>query len=646
MIQPDKELFEFDGFRLDPAEHQLLRDGEPVLLEPKVFETLLTLVRRHGSLVAKEDLMQAVWPDSFVEETNLTRNISVLRKALSRTDGGSQYIETVPKRGYRFVGDVRVPSEDLSEVIVQSARVTVVVEREERDEETGEQSEHAVDGRERRLVGAAIRHKKAVALALVLALAAVVAITRFGSFVESGRAVDSFAVLPFVNAGADPETEYLSDGITDSLIDRLSQAPGLRVMSHSSVFRYKGREVDPQSVGRELGVRAVLTGRVLVRGDSLSVVAELVDVRDNSHLWGGRYHRTLSDTLALQAELARDISEKLQLRLSGEEQLRLAKRPTESAEAYALYLKGRHASNTLSEEGLKTGLKYFQRATEIDATFAPAYAGLAEVYTAIVDVTSVPAIPPEEAGPRAKAAASRAVELDDTLANAHTSLARIAMVFELDWSGAERSFTRAIALDPNDASAHHWYSHYLIATGRFDESLAESRRALALDPLDVPMNAHLGFHFLHARQYDLAVAQLRRTIEMDPSSEMAHGLLGAAYERQGLYDDAIAAYRKSMERGGADLRGNLGHAYAVSGRRDEARRLLGELLEESARKYVSPYNVATIYAGLGEADETLVWLEKAYVQRDSNIVNLNVASEFDAFRSDPRFVGLLGRIGL
>ena len=220
------------------------------------------------------------------------------------------------------------------------------------------------------------------------------------------------------------------------------------------------------------------------------------------------------------------------------------------------------------------------------------------------------------------------------------------MVFELDWTGAERAFRRAIALNPNDVSAHHWYSHYLVSMGRFDESLAESQQALALDPLDVPMNAHLGFHFVQARQYDLAIAQLRKTIEMDPSSEMAHGLLGAAYERQGLYDEAIAEYRKGMERGGADLRGNLGHAYAVSGRRGEALRLLDALLEESTRKYVSPYNVAMIYAGLGETDDVFVWLDKAVDKRDSNIANLNVAPELDAFRSDPRFVGLLGRVGL
>jgi DNA-binding winged helix-turn-helix (wHTH) protein/TolB-like protein/Flp pilus assembly protein TadD len=653
MSGPDRELFEFDSFRLDPAEHRLLRDGEPVPLEPKVFETLLALVRRRGSLVAKDELMQAVWPDSFVEESNLTRNISVLRKALSGTDGGRQYIETVPKRGYRFVGDVRAIPEEQTAVIVQSAKVTVVVEEEESDEATTERGERpaepaplAASGSMRPAPGAIERHKTAVVLALSLALVALAAAAVLWSYREGGQPIDSFAVLPFVNVGADPEMEYLSDGITDSLIDRISQAPGLKVMSHNSVFRYKGREVDAQAAGRELGVRAVLTGRVVIQGDSLSVFAELVDVRDNSRLWGGRYHRNRSETLALQADLSRDISERLQLRLSGEERQRLTKRATASAEAYELYLKGRYYTNTLTEEGIKSGLGYFQRAIEIDPEFAPAHAGLAEAYTLIGDVVAAPAIPPDEAIPKAKAAASRALELDETLAGAHTSLARIAMVWDLDLSAAEGSFKRAIALNPNDANAYHWYSHYLIAMGRFDESLAASQQALALDPLDVAMNAHLGFHFIHAREYDRAIAQLQKTLEMNPSSEMAHGLIGAAYEYSGRYDEAIAAYRRSMELGSTDLRGYLGRAYAVAGRGGEARRLLDELLEESTRKYVSPYNVAVIYAGLGETDQALAWLEKAYGQRDSNIVNINIAPEFAALRSDPRFVDLLERIGL
>ena len=629
MLGPDAESYEFDSFRLDPAEHRLLRDGEPVALEPKVLETLLVLVRRHGSLVAKEELMQAVWPDSFVEESNLTRNISVLRKAL----GGSHFIETVPKRGYRFVGDVRAVSELQTEVILQSSRVTVVVEEEEES------------GWRRRALGAVARHKTAVALALALVIVAAAAASLRSSQL-SGQTVDSFAVLPFVNAGTNPETEYLSDGITDSLIDRLSQAPGLRVMSHNSVFRYKGREVDAQTAGRELGVHAVLTGRVVVDGDDLSVFAELVDVRDNSHLWGGRYHRKLSDALAIHAELSRDISEQLQLRLSGEDRRRLAKRATESPEAYELYLKGRYYTNLLSEEGIRSGLEYFQRAAEVDPHFAPAFAGLAEAYTMIGEVVAVPAIPPEVAMPKAKAAASRAVELDDTLSSAHTSLARIAMLWDLDWNRAEHHFRRAVELNPNDVSARHWYSHYLVAMGRFEESLAESHRAVALDPLDSAMSAHLGFHFIMAREYGRAVAQLERTLEMNPSSEMALGLLGAAYEQTGRYDDAIATYQKAMARGGADLRGYLAHAYAVSGRRAEARTILDELLEESRTKYVSPYNIALIYAGLDEADEMFAWLEKAYGQRDSNIVNLAVAPEFDAYRSDPRFVALLRRIGL
>jgi TolB-like protein len=452
------------------------------------------------------------------------------------------------------------------------------------------------------------------------------------------------AVLPFVNVGANPDTEYLSDGITDSLLSSLSQLPRLKVMSRNSVFRYKGREADAQAAGKQLGVRAVLTGRVLQRDDGLSISIELVDAHDNSHIWGGQYDRKLSELPSVQADLARDVSEKLRLRLSREEQQRVTKRHTENAEAYELYLKGRYYLNTLTHEGDRKSLEYFQRAVEKDPLYGPAYAGLAEYYAAVPYAVTTSPIPPKEAYSKAKAAALRAVELDDTLAEAHTSLGMIAVLHEWDWNGAEREFSRAIALNPNYVPARHWYSHYLIYLGRFAESLAQSRRALELDPLDVGMNFHLGFHYYNARQYEQAIAQLQRTLKTNQHAD-SHVVLGLVYEQTRRFDDALA----ELEKGGVrseDYRGNIGHVYAMSGQRGESQKLLDQLQEESKHKSVSPYHIAKIYEGLGEKDRAFAWLEKAYAERDSNMINLKVDPEFDGLRSDPRLADLLRRIGL
>lgn len=490
-----------------------------------------------------------------------------------------------------------------------------------------------------------IKRNRAGALAVLAGM--ILALVAVGLYLLIGRSqINSIAVLPFVNVGANPDTEYLSDGITDSLINGLSQLPRLKVMSRNSVFRYKGNETDAQQAGNALGVRAVLTGKVTQRGNDLIVSAELVDVRDNSYLWGAQYNHKLSDLLAVQAELSRDISEKLRLRLSGADKQRLTKRYTENPEAYELYLKGLFFMNTLTNEGDRKSLEYFQRAIEKDANYGKAYAGLAESYAQIAYAVATSTIPPQQAFSKAKAAALKAVELDDTLAEAHTSLGKIAMLYEWDWNGAEREFKRAIALNPNYVNAHHWYSHYWMYLGRFEESLAEIQRALALDPLDVGMNFHLGFHYFNARQYDQAIAQLQKTLDIERNYGEAHVILGLVYEQQGRYNEAIAELQKNRELGGSDQRGSIGYVYAISGQRGEAQKLLAQLQEESKHKYVSPYHIAKIYEGLGEKDQAFAWLEKAYEERDSNIVNLKMDPEFDSLRSEPRFADLLRRVGL
>jgi TolB-like protein/DNA-binding winged helix-turn-helix (wHTH) protein/Flp pilus assembly protein TadD len=637
-----KELFEFDSYRLDAAERLLLRDGMPVPLEPKVFETLLVLIRHGGRLVTKDQLMKEVWPDTFVEESNLVRHISILRKALSRGDEERSYIETIPKLGYRFVGYVCAPTVEQTKVILQSAKVSVVVEDEESNSslDTNSHKQQQFSNIKRRWL--------AGGLTLAIAAAGVTAaVVYFRLFASRPQPIDSIAILPFVNVGSSPETEYLSDGMTESLTNSLAQLPGLKVMSRNFVLRYKEKVTDAQQVGSTLGVRAVLTGKVIQRGEDLIVSAELVDVRDNSHLWGDLYERKLSDLQAVQMELARDISEQLRLKLSNEAQQRLAKPATENPEAYELYLKGRYALNSLTRQQ-QSGLGYFEQAVERDPGYALAYAGMAESYVLMADLGATFKLPPKDAYTRAKAAALRAVEIDDKLAEAHVSLGRIAFNYEWDWAVAEREFKRAIALKPDFVPAHHWYSHVLISQGRFDESLAESLQALALDPLDVAMNFHLGFHYWNARQYDQASAQLEKTLTMDPNHHETHGILSLVYAQQKRYREAIAEQQKSMELGGWDKRGFLGYVYAVSGRRSEAQKLLAQLLDEAKSKPVSAYNIARIHTGLGEKEQAFSWLERAIDERDSNLTmpGLKYDVQLDTLRSDPRFEELLRRMRL
>ncbi len=483
-------------------------------------------------------------------------------------------------------------------------------------------------------------------VALSLAILAAISIAVYWLAIR-GVAIDSIAVLPFVNVNADPDTEYLSDGITESLINSLSQVPRLRMIARSSAFRYKGKEIDPQTVGRELGVRAILLGRVTQRGDNLSISAELVDARNNSRIWGEQYSRKLSDILQVQAEISREISDKLRLKLSGEEQTLVAKRYTDNVEAYQLYLKGRFYSNKRNEESLKRGIDYFQQAIDKDPNYALAYSGLADSYIPLGSVL-VSALPPREAMVKTKLAAQKALELDDTLAEAHTSLAEYKFRGDWDWSGAERQFKRALELNPNYAEAHEWYSQYLAAMGRFEESIAVGKRAQQLDPVSPGISRSLGFNYYLVRRYDQAIEEYQRALELDPNFVIAHWLLGLAYANKSMFEQAIAESRKAVELSGhgPGAVGGLGYVYAASGRRDEAQQVLGELKELAKRRYVSPFSVAAIYARLGDKDAAFEWLEKAYQDGAYGILFLKSVPELDGLRSDPRFQDLMRRVGL
>ncbi|MFY9530335.1 MAG: tetratricopeptide repeat protein [Candidatus Acidiferrales bacterium] len=462
------------------------------------------------------------------------------------------------------------------------------------------------------------RSRVALGTAAVVLIALLAAAGLFYRFAGRGETIDSVAVLPFVNASADPNTEYLSDGITESLINSLSQVPHLKVKSRDSVFRYKGKETDAQAVGRELGVRTIFKGRVTQRGNSLEISAELIDAQNDNHIWGQQYSRKPADIFALQEEIAKEITTTLRVRLSGEDEKRMAKGYTANPEAYQDYLKGRYWWNKRTEEGLNKGIEYFQQAITKDPTYALAYSGLADCYSLLPTYGFVP---PKEAFPKAKEAALKALQLDETLAEAHASLGFIKTQYDWDWSGAEREFQRAIALNPAYPSAHQWYGQSLGQTGRLEEDITEYKRALELDPLSLVINRDLGRAFYFARQYDQAIEQLRKTLEMDPNFIYAHHSLGLAYIEKSKYKEGIAECEKELvvSPGNPYALSQLGYAYAVAGRRAESQKVLDQLNELSKQRYVPARHMAIVYGGLGEKDKAFELLEKSYEDRSLEI---------------------------
>lgn len=567
------DYFQFGTFRLDASERVLLRDGRLVPLPAKVLSTLLLLVRNNGRVVEKEVLMNEVWPDEYVEEGNLAQHIFILRRALGESTENPNYIETVPRRGYRFVAKMIEPGEKTDD-----------------------------------------------------------------------KGIDSLAVLPFVNASNDPNMEYLSDGITEGVMHSLSGLPQLKVMARSTVFRYKGAGIDPQEAGHRLGVRAVMVGIVQQIGEHLVIRTELVDVEDGSRIWGEQYHRKSSDIFSLQDELASEISEKLRLRLSGEQKERLTKRFTENRQAYEFYLKGRYAWARRAIEDLKKGVEYFRQAIAEDPNYSLAHAGIADC---LVLLGLFGAENPREIMPQAKAAAMKAINLDASLGEAYASLGQIKLIYDWDWPAAEADFKQAVRLNPAYPTAHQWHGEYLTSMGQFDQGLPELKKARDLDPLSLIINTNIGLNFYWARQYDRAIEQLELALELEPNFFRAHLHLGMCYERKRMYQEAIAEFEKArfISENSWTLAG-LGQCHASFGARAEAEELLDQLLELSRRQYVSCATIAVVYAGFEDRiDQTMEWLEKAYEERSGLLIWLKVWPIFDHLRSDARFVRLLRRIG-
>jgi len=461
---------------------------------------------------------------------------------------------------------------------------------------------------------------------------------------SSANRIESIAVLPFANVSNDPKTEYLSDGITESLINSLSQLPNLAVMSRNTVFRYKAQATDPQKIGQDLHVRAILTGRLIQSGDELLISVNLEDVQNNRQIWGEQYNRKLSNLVSVQQEIAGDIYARLRPRLAGEEMKLLAKRPTEDAEAYQLYLQGLFYWNKWTQADFKKSADFFSQAVQKDPRYALAYAGLADSYSLLGDAGY---LPPSEAWPKAKTAAMQALEIDDGLAEAHTSLGLVREHFEWDWAGAEREFKRAIELNPNSATAHHWYGDYLSNMGRLDEGMRETRKAQGLDPLSLIINTTLGWQYYLARQNDQAVDQLHKVLEIDPKFSPARRILEEVYARMGKQKEAVAEREKALSlSGGPELAASIEEDFNKFGYKGVLQSWLEGLTELSKHSYVSSYSIAESYMRVGERQKAFEWLEKAYEEHDSGLVSVAVEPMFEPIRTDPRFKDIVRRLKL
>jgi TolB-like protein/DNA-binding winged helix-turn-helix (wHTH) protein/Tfp pilus assembly protein PilF len=621
MTERAKHLYAFGPFRLDPAQRLLFRDEDVVSLTPKAIDTLLVLVENRGQLLTKDELLERVWPGTFVEEVTLAKNVSTLRKALGEAPGGGEYIETHSKRGYRFVAEVREVEEASEPLGVSPAASPSAPEALPQARGGGWKRSAAV------LVG-------------VLLVVAVVLWYRSRSVAAPPNGKIMLVVLPFENLSGDPAQEYFSNGLTEEMITQLGRLePGrLGVIARTSAMQYKGAHKDARQIGSELGVDYLLEGSVRREGNRVRISAQLIQVRDQSHTWAEDYDRDLRDILALQSEVAGAIAQQIRLKLTPEQHARLQNARAVNAEAYENYLKGRFFWNKRTVEGHGKAIEYFQKAVALDPNYAQAYAGLADAY-ALLGSWPNPIMPRSDAMSQARAAAQKALSLDDSLSDAHASLGFVKMHYDWDFAGAEKEFQRAIALNPGYATAHHWYAYDLVALARLDDALAEIRRAQQADPLSVIISRDVGEILEFAGRDDEAIAQCRKTLEMDPTFSHAHMLLAWAYHHKGQSKEFMEELEKAGRAGQEHARGIV---YALQGKRAEAHRLLARFGEN----YGSSLDIAEVYVYLGEKDRTFALLEKALGERVGGLIIMRVTPEWEPIRADPRFEQLERRVGV
>lgn len=612
----------FANFDLDVEHKVLRRGGEIVPLPLKAVELLIVLLRNRGEVVSKNELLEAVWEETFVEESVLSNNVYILRKTLSELGAGKNLIQTVPRRGYRFVENSGEPSDE-AEIVVERHvfRQTMI------EEILGE-----LQSRAPQIVSANQYLKNAENKPVV----------------NSPELINSIAVLPFTNDSGNADLDYLSEGIAESLIDNLSLLPRLRVMARTTAFRYQmlaGNSISPQQIGAELDVEAIVTGRLRLFKGSLTIKIELVSTADAAQLWGDQYRRELDDVLEMQNEIAREISGKLRLNLTKRETRNFPRRDTVSAEAYHFYLRGVYFWNKRTAEWMKKGVECFQQALDCDPNYAPAYSGLAGSY---ISFATIGALSPTASIPKAKAAAQKALEINDRLAEAHAALGFIASNYDWDWSASERHFKRAVEINPNYSIAFHWHGISAMVRRQFVKSIELMKEAQTLDPLSPIINVGCGLPYYFMRRSERAIKIYREVIETNRSFFPAHIYLGMAYEQNGQFKAAVAELllALSLTPDNTFARSLLGYLYAVSGDEEKAGEIIEHLTCESNERYVSPYGMAELYAGLKEKEQALTYLEKAAAEHSWWLIFADVNHRFDNLRDEPRFQEILRQLNL
>lgn len=634
MKQAVQHLYEFGPFRIDPAERLLMRSGDSIPLTAKAFDTLLILVQRSGHLVEKSELISAVWTNSFVEEGNLTVVICTLRKALGDDNSERKYIQTVAKRGYRFVGEVREivepePERQLEALTVD--RLPFVSPPE--------------------LIASQGRRWAPSTAAKIALYSLLVAAVVFGLFLYLKRAplgdeaaIKSIAVLPFQALNPNAVPDYLPVGMADAVITRLGNTGQIIVRPTSAIQKYVHAPADPVAVGKEQKVDAILEGNIELLSDWVSVRVQLVRVRDGALLWADMFKERPEQMFLLEEEVAERIVHSAPFRLSQPAKMRLARTDTTNPKAYQLYLEGRYLLNKRTEQTVRQSVDSFNHAIANDPRYALAYSGLADAYVLLGTYGE----PPWELYPSAKAAMLKALELDDSLADAHASRAMISFHYEWSWAEADQEFQRAIALNPNDPMVRAWYAMYLGAMGRRDEALSEAEQAKDLDPLSPIVGLISSRIFYWNHEYDRAIAGYSKIIELDPQFASAHTRLGMTYLAKGSLPDAVHEFEQAESLSGADpyTEGLLGYAEGVSGNTGKAHQLIQKLTLRSRREYVPALSIALIYVGLGEREHALEWLSYSYQDRSTHMVYSKVDPLLDPLRSDPRFNALLHQMHL
>jgi TolB-like protein/DNA-binding winged helix-turn-helix (wHTH) protein/Flp pilus assembly protein TadD len=624
--QPFKRI-KFGVFEADFRTGELTRHGKRIRLQEQPFQLLVMLLDRPGELVTREELHSKLWPETIVDfDHGLNKAISKIREALGDSAENPRFIETVARRGYRFLADVAVVHDAQPGTGDPAAREDTI----------------AADRSTRRLPRAVVLGLIGFGVALVLA---VYLSWSFYPRKQSLPPIRSLAVLPLKNLSGDASQDYFADGMTDELITHLGQISALRVISRTSAMNYKGNHKPLAEIARELNVEAVVEGSVLRSGDRVRIIAQLIQVPADTHIWAQSYEGDLRDTLALQSSVARSIAEQIRGTLKPQEQAALEKSRKVNPEAYEAYLKGRYFWNKRTGEGLKKAIEYFNHAIEADPTYAEAYSGLADAYALSGD-WEYGVLSPQVAFREAKAAATKALALDENLGEAHTSLAFALDLYGWDWKTAEAEYKVAIKLNPGYATAHLWYAWHLIVLGRSGEGISELKKAESLDPLSLIISADMADALCIAHLFDDAVQQSKKTLEMDPHFAVGHYELGQALEQKQMHDEAIAEFQRAIEISGHSgaFDSSLAHAYAVSGRQEEATKIAKDLESRNDQNPSAEANIALIYVGLGDQDQAMIWLNKAYDARFNPSILLRPA--YDPLRSDPRFKDLLRRIGL